>query len=263
MTCEEALRRLFEVIDKEASQYDVEEVQEHLQKCESCMARYEFEAMFKTFVKDKASSTKKTDQLKSRILDRIDNEAERRGIKKIRPFRYPMVAVAAAFALVICLGAAFWAADYYRYSVFIHPFEDHYAAGIIAEQVSITSADSFNPCSPEIMKFITNDLSMTLGDVQTAGFNMTASAFDSIRDHKFVHFRFLRGDMPVSLFVGEADGVELPGFEEIKVGKRSVYTYACDGCQMIYWYCGKSILIAVSEDKAMPLPEIIPAVYSI
>jgi mycothiol system anti-sigma-R factor len=71
MTCEEALRRLFDVIDKEASQYDVNEVQEHLEQCESCMARYEFEAMFKTFVKDKASSDEKADRLKSRILDRI------------------------------------------------------------------------------------------------------------------------------------------------------------------------------------------------
>lgn len=263
MTCEEALKRLYEVVDKEASQYDVEEVQKHLENCQSCMARYEFEALFKTFVKDKAASPDKIDQLKNRILDRIDNESEGNSIAKTGPFRFTAVAVAAAFALVLCIGAAFWAADYYRYSVFIHPFEeDHFKGDIPVVAASVIDGQP-NPCSPEVMRFISNDLSMTFGDVQTAGFNLVASCFDTVRDHKFVHFRFMRGDTPVSLYVGERDGLELPGFDEIKVGTRSVYTYQCDGCQIIYWYCGKSILIAVSEDKAMALPEIIPAVYTI
>lgn len=263
MTCEEALKRLFEVVDKEASQYDVDEVQKHLEQCESCMARYEFEYMFKTFVKDKAASPEKIDRLKGRILNRIDEESEGQSIRKMGPFRFAAVAVAAAFALVLCIGAAFWAAGYYRYSVFIHPFEENYFRGEMPVLAANVSDGDFNPCSPEIMQFISNDLSMTFGDVQTAGFNLIGSAFDTIRNHRFVHFRFVRGGMPVSLYVGDKNGVELPGFEEIKVGSRSVYTYYCDGCQMIYWYCGKSILIAVSEDKSLPLPEIIPAVYSI
>lgn len=263
MTCEEALKHLYEVIDKEASQYDVEEVRKHLETCQSCMARYEFEDMFKTFVKNRASSPEKIDQLKSRIQDRIDKESKGNSIGRTGPFRFTAVAVAAAFALVLCIGAAFWAAGYYRYSVFIHPFEENYFKGEIPVLAASVSNNQPIPCSPEILTYISNDLSMTFGDVQTSGFNLVGSCFDTIRDHKFVHFRFMRGNMPVSLYVGQKDGIELPGFDEIKVGSRSVYTYQCDGCQIIYWYCGKSILIAVSEDKTMPLPEIIPAVYSI
>ncbi len=263
MTCEEALRHLYDVIDKEASQYDVEEVQKHLDECKSCMARYEFEEMFKAFVKDKTASSDKADKLKHRILDKIDKESTGRSFGKLGPFRFSAVAVAAAVALVLCVGAAFWASGYYRYSVYVRPFEqNHFNGGTNFVAASVDS-DNFEPCSPEIMTFISNDLSMTFGDVQTAGYNMVSSEFESIRDHKFAHFKFMHGNMPVSLYVGKKDGVEMPGFEETKVGNRSVYTYDGDGFQMMYWFCGKSILIAVSEDKTMPLPEIIPAVYSI
>ena len=57
MTCEEALRKLYEVIDKEASEIDQREVKAHLEHCRSCMARYQFEEMFKTFVVEKAVSS--------------------------------------------------------------------------------------------------------------------------------------------------------------------------------------------------------------
>ena len=263
MTCEEALRHLYDVIDKEASQYDVEEVQKHLAECKSCMARYEFEEMFKAFVKDKAAPSDKADKLKSRILDKIDEESEGHSFGKLGPFRFSAVAIAAAVALVLCVGASFWAAGFYRYTEYVRPFEQNHFKGGMTFSVASVDSESFEPCSPEIMKFISNDLSMTFGDVQTAGYYMVGSGFDDIRDHHFAHFKFMHDNIPVSLYVGKKEGVELPGFDEMKVGNRSVYAYDGDGFQMMYWYCGKSILIAVSEDKNMPLPEIIPAVYSI
>ena len=125
MTCEEALRHLYDVIDKEASQYDVEEVQKHLAECKSCMARYEFEEMFKAFVKDKAAPSDKADKLKSRILDKIDEESEGHSFGKLGPFRFSAVAIAAAVALVLCVGASFWAAGFYRYTEYVRPFEQN------------------------------------------------------------------------------------------------------------------------------------------
>ncbi|MCX6827453.1 MAG: zf-HC2 domain-containing protein [candidate division Zixibacteria bacterium] len=87
MTCQEALKLLYEVIDKEADQIDTEKVKEHLQNCKHCMARYEFEAMFKAFITEKAVSKCKTEQLKNRILMQIDKAGKDPKRSRFNPFR--------------------------------------------------------------------------------------------------------------------------------------------------------------------------------
>ena len=72
MNCEEALEKLFDVIDKEITQIDKKEIIEHLKDCRHCMSRYDFEKMFKTFVAEKTCIDCDSEQLKSKILDKLD-----------------------------------------------------------------------------------------------------------------------------------------------------------------------------------------------
>lgn len=76
MNCEEALKRLFEVVDKEVNQTDKKEILKHLEHCRHCMSRYEFEEMFKTFVSEKACIDCDSEKLKAKILERIDQSRE-------------------------------------------------------------------------------------------------------------------------------------------------------------------------------------------
>ena len=72
MNCEEALKRLFEVVDKEVTQADKEEILKHLEHCRHCMSRFEFEEVFKTFVSEKACINCDSDKLKNKILLKLD-----------------------------------------------------------------------------------------------------------------------------------------------------------------------------------------------
>ncbi|UCD16798.1 MAG: zf-HC2 domain-containing protein [Candidatus Zixiibacteriota bacterium] len=262
MTCEEALRRLYDVIDKEADEIDVKEVQEHLAHCENCMARYEFEAMFKTFIRDKALSTPKSDQLKNRILTRIEDAERSRGRFFKRPFRYQAVIVAAAAALVLCIVAAFSVAGYYRQRAFIQPFEDSHMAGLQTYQTQSTPVRAGNPCAPEVLTFIEGYLPAGVQD-SIPGYAMIGSCLDVIQDVKFAHLSYVAGESMVSLFVGSPDGVNLPDFERVEVGGQECYRYVCKNCQLMYWMIGNTLIVAVSEDKSLPLPEIMPAVSAI
>lgn len=72
MNCEKALKKLFEVVDKEVTQGDKKEILEHLNKCRHCMSRYEFEELFKAFISEKACVECNSEKLKTKILERID-----------------------------------------------------------------------------------------------------------------------------------------------------------------------------------------------
>lgn len=72
MNCEEALKKLFEVVDKEVTQADKKEILRHLEHCRHCMSRYEFEEVFKTFVSEKACINCDSEKLKNKILAKID-----------------------------------------------------------------------------------------------------------------------------------------------------------------------------------------------
>ncbi|RKX19740.1 MAG: hypothetical protein DRP51_06865 [Candidatus Zixiibacteriota bacterium] len=76
MNCEEALKRLYDVVDKEADQTDRDEIKKHLEHCQHCMSRFEFEEMFKTFISEKACINCNSDELKTKILEKIDQSRD-------------------------------------------------------------------------------------------------------------------------------------------------------------------------------------------
>ena len=92
MTCEEALKKLYEIVDKEATETDKKEVQEHLKHCRHCMSRYEFETTFRTLVTEKASiKSCSTDHLKAQIMKRIGQAEKSSGWSFSNPFKYKSV----------------------------------------------------------------------------------------------------------------------------------------------------------------------------
>jgi len=260
MTCEEALKRLYEIIDKEASDTDRKEVEEHLENCKHCMARYEFEAMFKNFVADKASSVPRHGEiLKARILQRIDDAGKSPGGFLSNPFRYKTVIFSAAAALVICILAAFAASKFYRHKVYTYPFEQHHMA--LADYAA-DEADDFSD-SPEIGHFVANDMHLVPATDDIGGFRMASAGFDELQGQKFAHIRYIRDDVRVSLFIGKAEGVNLPDFERAVSAGVEYFKHICAECQVIYWNEGETLAVVVTEDKAADLTVFIPAFNAI
>ncbi len=68
--CEEALKRLFEYIDRELDGHKHEEMDDHLSRCRSCYSRLEFEKKLRQHLKQ-ATDEKAPDALHSKIAKLI------------------------------------------------------------------------------------------------------------------------------------------------------------------------------------------------
>ena len=85
MTCEEALRLLYDIIDQEASAIDTEQVKDHLEKCRSCGNIYKLESSIHKFITMKLQAVEpiaKLEVLRSRIITSLD-EIDYGGIQPI------------------------------------------------------------------------------------------------------------------------------------------------------------------------------------
>jgi mycothiol system anti-sigma-R factor len=258
MTCEEALKKLYEVVDKEASEIDVRQVREHLEHCRDCMSRYEFEEALKAFVIEKATSPAKTGQLKANILTHIEQYSQSPGRFWGGHFRYGAVLLSAVAALVVCIVSALVVAEFYRHKEFVYPFEKHH---MFRELYAASSATGFGDFF-QARHYLTNDMHLSI-DIGDPVFNLVNTGFDEINGRQFVHFRFIDGDNHISLFVGKADGVYLPDFERVDMGDSYYFQHLCGECQVIYWTAGEAIAVAVSENKQLDLTPLIPVVRSI
>ncbi len=258
MTCQEALRLLYEVIDKEAAQLDVEKVKEHLDSCESCMSRYEFERMFKTFVSERAVSSTRTEKLKEKILYHIE-DAERESVQPaVSRTRTRVLYLAAAAALVLFITAAMAVGQFYRHQKYVYPFEkDHLdAAGAIVSE----GADPAE--TAPMINFLSSNLHLAV-ETDMPGLTLIHSSYDEIRGQRYVHLQYRDGNAPVSIFIGNASSTYLPGFVADNSTGLEFFKHLCTQCQVVYWRRGNIIIIAVSKDKKVDLPSLYASVNPI
>jgi mycothiol system anti-sigma-R factor len=259
MTCEEALRLLYDVIDKESSQIDSEKVKEHLNGCRHCMARYEFEAMFKTFVVDKAASKTKSDQLRNKILSRLEDAERNPETISAKPARnkYRLFFLSAA-ALIVFVVAALSVTQMYRHQTFVYPFEKNHLDG---------NADSGgNPDTGLAMSSLINALSADYSLKLTENvldYNLIKAGFDNIENRNFMHLHYLVGDAPVSVYIGRDDNLSLRDFKKMVYAGHEYFQHICARCQVIYWRLGDKIIVAVSANKEAELPVLMTAVEAI
>lgn len=75
-TCEEALRRLEDFLDRELSPEEMARVQRHLDTCAACTSQFQFERDVLAGLKEKVRRLSLPPELQEKITRRID--AERR-----------------------------------------------------------------------------------------------------------------------------------------------------------------------------------------
>ena len=255
MTCEEALRKLYEVIDKEASDIDVQAVKEHLHNCKHCMSRYEFEEMFRTFVVEKTSTGLRTDRLRENILSSIDKAQEfPEGLFGGR-FRYATVAIAAAAALIICIVAAFSLTNFYRYKTFAYPFEKHH----LQQPANLVAGGPNGGELVEVMNFLVSDMNLAL-DNDPDRMKIVGGDLVDFNGHRFAHIRFINSNNDISLFLGRTDEADMSGFKKASASGIDYYWHICDDCQTICWKCGGVLAVAISQNKELDLTRLIPLI---
>jgi hypothetical protein len=237
---------LYDVIDNETDGIDTKEVEKHLRICRHCMARYEFEQIFRAFVTNKGQDKCETNKLKEDIasrLDQIDARADEKGGASGFPFRWNLVLTASVAALVICVIAAFSLAGFYRHKTEFLPFYLAHAA--------VDNGSVFQGNCAELFAYIQDRTGITLrptSDFAKAGF--CSAMIDTVRGKPFAHLlvRDQDGD-PISIFIAHKDSHRLPGKPYESINGREMLVHKCRDCTMLGWVEGDLVFLAVSSPK--------------
>jgi mycothiol system anti-sigma-R factor len=71
MTCEEAVKKLYEYIDKELDKETVAQLDRHLEICKSCCDHFELEKKIKSLIQESCFDQKAPQFLKNKIKDNL------------------------------------------------------------------------------------------------------------------------------------------------------------------------------------------------
>jgi len=255
MKCKEALAKLYDIVDKEASEVDEKRVREHLEHCKDCMSRFEFEQVFKSFVADKGAVQAKTDRLREDILKKCGEMEKASPKRSPNKMRFGAIAIAAALSLIICIFASFSLADYYRHQTFVVPFEKHH----MEDNGFVENDEPLVGQLMEVRTYLNNELHLSI-DKEPSRFRMIGAGFDEIRGERFAHVRFVNGPDRISLFICDKD-IELPDFEKMTYKSSIEYwMHVCAHCQVLHWKCGPNTVIAVSDNPGIDMTALIPIV---
>jgi anti-sigma factor (TIGR02949 family) len=259
MNCQDALSLLYEIIDKEASEIDVKEVQQHLDRCRHCFEIYRLESAVQEFISQKLKDRDSScclESLKAKImvrLDQIDQEsisAERRSF-----FRRAAAVLVAAAAIVTLVWVAFWGRDLYCHQTEYVPLERaHWAA---SERLS-SIRDEARTASvlTEVREQLGYEVSPAI-----AGFSLVGGQTEEIMGLKMAHLVYVHDSEIVSVFVVPAERFRIPDdLKESMVRKDqlTLYDHHCRSCRLVYHQIGRAVVITATTDHTIDLLSFIP-----
>lgn len=265
MNCHEALNLLYDILDKEASDIDVGEVQEHLRQCSHCSEIYRLEGAVNEFLRKKIESQREESQsnlesLKSRILTEIENQDCSSGGKGgLRPpFEIAAKTLVAAATLVIMLGAAFFLSKYYdHYRNYQHLESAHQRA--LAELAAFQDPND----TSEAVAMVSSELGFTpLSEI--AGYSLAGGAVTDLNGVPAGHLVYRRDSSIISVFVCNCDRYPVP--DEVAESKvehagHVFHDHDCPGCRLVYHENGRALMIAATADPDVDLHEFIASQY--
>lgn len=259
MNCDEALSLLYDYVDKEVSEIDAQQIREHLDHCGHCLERYKLEESVNELLKEKVAncckSTPRVEELKIRILDKLD-EIDRDGAsgsssRGIRLFSFGLVSAA---ALIVLVGAAFFG------SQFTHHFFDYYPL----ENAHFAVESAIPAGSDNSWPMLASQLSSTLHyDIKTqvAGYSLSAGFVDTVEDIPATHFIYRNNGSSVSVFVFPASQFQIPeDLADARVMKDNLelFDHHCRGCRLVYHRTGDAVVVTATSDRDVELLDFIP-----
>jgi len=246
LNCRKALRLLYDVIDKEASTIDKQEVEQHLKNCRHCMAKYEMEKMFQALVVEKGRTTSETGAIKDKILAKLDaiDAAGEVGAPQ-RPFKWTAVMFASAAALVLCVLASFWVGDYYRYRTELAPFITTHFDSINDVQASLPT-DPFDYLYSQTGLRIIPPENWPVDDIRSV-------SVDTIKGVPFGHIEMDgAGNSIISIFLTTPDKYHPPSKPAAMVNGREMMVHLCDQCCMVGGNSSDLVYVVISEPDHTP-----------
>ena len=259
MNCQEALNLLYDIIDKEASEIDEKAVEEHLSHCHHCSEIYRLESTVNDFIQAKLQrsvSNERLESLRSRIVVELDNleQPEKSGKKKI-PFSRMTMLVAAAASLVLLIGMALVASNFYKHQTDLVPLERaHWEIhNNMSQYVDTELTTAIVNRAADDMQY---EISPAVGEFELAGANVK-----ELFGVPMSHFVYRSGDRFVSVFLVPVDKFDLPSSlqdHEVLRDNINFYDHFCRGCRLVFHRMGDVLVITATTEKDVELLDFIP-----
>jgi len=266
MNCQEALSLLYDIIDKEASEIDAKQVQEHLSRCRHCSELYRVEQSVNALLKAKmqqSSPAPCVDVLKSRVLNELDAIDEdfrsqpdkSSGEPKTRSFLRLGRYLAMAAALVVVVATIYYATRVGEHQeVFIPLEQSHWAA--------VENIDSFrnNATTMTVMNSLNRQLDYVL-EPEVRNFIMIGGRHELIDGNQLIHFVYHNDDKLVSVFVADQHYLTIPTeLRDAAVTRHGItfFDHNCRGCRLVYHQAGNVVVVTATSDRDIELLDFIP-----
>ncbi len=252
MKCREALKLLYEYLDKQLDDKTVRDVQGHLAECKHCFETYQFEEHLNNFVKQKSADdySAAVDALKIKVMHRIEELGGPDELKE-RPPRFFVFkpAFAAGFLAAVSIIALIFYFSYANRDLQAKTFEPFLLNHEKALEGSIemgTVADAlagFDTCLAGKLEHIieTNSASIdchpikgrVFPDPQNPGMCNTHLIY-KLKDHDVSIFI-----MPIDCYEPPDNLANLENYEGIYCNHQKDYAFMVWSCKK-YWYVAVS-----------------------
>ncbi|MFZ5980231.1 MAG: anti-sigma factor family protein [Candidatus Zixiibacteriota bacterium] len=280
MNCQEVLNLLYDIIDKEASEIDVREVEEHLKTCKDCFGVYEVEKKMQVFLNEKLKNadnapTPRLNALRANVLkelDKIDScpnhnheathQTKTSPKKPSPPFFGTTRILAVAAAVVIIVAAGFFINSLFHHDEYYIPLERaHWNAG-----GNLTPFKNVQHLYAALTH-VSNDMHYKL-DQKVKNFQLIGGQNTEIMQANMTHFVYADSSEHkiVSVFVVPAKDMlideELKN-HEVKLNGTTFYDHYCRGCRLVFHQVGDLMIITATTEKNIDLLDFIPGQQAI
>ncbi|MEK7774991.1 MAG: zf-HC2 domain-containing protein [Candidatus Zixiibacteriota bacterium] len=258
MNCQEALSLLYDVLDKEASQVDTQEIKQHLERCHHCFERYKLEGALHEFVVERARSmpsTERLESLKLRILNTIDQISETQAAPAKKKSAYLIsISLSVAASLFVVVGVYLLSSAIYRHNEEYMPLESaHWSATNSFESGQLAVAETVAGSTASELHYQIEPL--------VGAFQLVGSKSETIEGVATSHFLYKNGGEYVSVFVMAAGDYQIPDdLLKSKIEKNSyaLYDHNCRGCRMVYHMVGDALVVTAATERDIQLLDFFP-----
>lgn len=255
MNCQQALDRLYDMIDKEVSEVDAREIQKHLDHCRDCFERHRVEKNVQDFINEKLKDAKPSPglgNLRQSILTNLDSiDASN---EKERSFRIPPLVLAAAASLALIIGVWTLGFRHDQNSRIYGSMETLHTAIVNDAQV----ADSLQLMAT--VGTVCSKLGYELSPI-VQGYSLVNACFENVSGVEMGHFVYSDGGDLVSVFLVEISEYDVPGElteEQVVIDGTTFYDHQCRTCRLVFHRAGRTLVVTASSDPATDLLAFVP-----
>ncbi|MBN2355991.1 zf-HC2 domain-containing protein [candidate division KSB1 bacterium] len=253
MKCREALKLLYDYLDKQLDEKTVNDVQEHLAECKHCFETYQFEEHLNNFVKQKGVDdySSAVDSLKIKVMHRIEELGGPDELEESPPrFFFFKPAFAAGFLAIVAIIALIFYFSHINHDLQAKTFEpfllNHEKALDDSIEMGFVAADLavFDTCLskkmplPQILLLPNNGCNLVKCKI---------SKCPNAHDKCTAHLVYEVHGHDVSIFVLPIDSYDPPDKLDHLQNHADIYFCRHADHSFVLWSCKKYWYVAVGD----------------